>query len=106
MYPKLDSGLAIQGRYGLTAAAVEPSDSTAHPSYKDASSLMGGWPPNGIDCARIGASRLRSEEAIHMNISIVGLDIAKNVFHVHGVDCERKIQFSKSLRRAKVEPFF
>jgi hypothetical protein len=36
MHPKLDSGLAIQGRYGLTAAAVEPSDSTAPPSYKDA----------------------------------------------------------------------
>jgi transposase len=41
-----------------------------------------------------------------MNISIVGLDIAKNVFHVHGVDCEGKVQFSKALRRAKVEPFF
>lgn len=41
-----------------------------------------------------------------MNISIVGLDIAKNVFHVHGVDAEGKVQVSKALKRAKVEPFF
>ena len=41
-----------------------------------------------------------------MNISIVGLDIAKNVFQVHGVDAEGSVQVSRALKRAKVEPFF
>jgi transposase len=41
-----------------------------------------------------------------MNISIVGLDIAKSVFHVHGVDAGGAIALSKPLKRAKVEAFF
>jgi transposase len=57
-------------------------------------------------CQDRGVNNLRSEEAIQMNISIAGLDIAKNVFHVHGVDAEGKVQVSKALKRAKVEPFF
>jgi transposase len=41
-----------------------------------------------------------------MNITIIGLDIAKSVFHVHGVDGEGSVQVSRALKRAKVEPFF
>ena len=41
-----------------------------------------------------------------MNITIVGLDIAKSVFHVHGVDGEGSVQVSRALKRTKVEPFF
>jgi transposase len=41
-----------------------------------------------------------------MNITMIGLDIAKNVFQVHGVDAQGRVQVSKALRRAKVEPFF
>jgi transposase len=41
-----------------------------------------------------------------MNISIIGFDVAKNVFHVHGVDAQGKVQVSKALRRNKVEAFF
>jgi transposase len=41
-----------------------------------------------------------------MNISIVGLDIAKSVFHVHGVDASGAVQINKPLKRAKVERFF
>jgi len=41
-----------------------------------------------------------------MNITMIGLDIAKNVFQVHGVDAEGRVQVSKALRRAKVETFF
>lgn len=41
-----------------------------------------------------------------MNITMIGLDIAKNVFQVHGVDAQGSIQVSKALRRAKVETFF
>jgi transposase len=41
-----------------------------------------------------------------MDISIVGLDIAKSVFHVHGVDAAGNVAISKPLKRGKVERFF
>lgn len=41
-----------------------------------------------------------------MEISTIGLDLAKNVFQVHGVDAEGKVVVRKALRRAQVLPFF
>ena len=35
-----------------------------------------------------------------MNSTTIGLDIAKNVFQVHGVDGKGKVVLRKSLRRA------
>ena len=39
-------------------------------------------------------------------ITIVGLDLAKNVFQVHGIDDKGNIIVRKRLRRADVVPFF
>jgi transposase len=39
-------------------------------------------------------------------ITVVGLDIAKSVFQVHGVDAEGKVGVRKQLKRARVLPFF
>src|SRR5208282_5118942 len=36
----------------------------------------------------------------------IGLDIAKSVFQVHGVDAEGKVAVRKQLKRARVMPFF
>jgi transposase len=36
----------------------------------------------------------------------IGLDLAKNVFQVHGVDVEGNVVIRKQLRRARVLPFF
>ncbi|MGH8742258.1 MAG: IS110 family transposase [Burkholderiales bacterium] len=41
-----------------------------------------------------------------MQVSTVGLDIAKNVFQVHGVDRHGKVVLRKRLARAKVLAFF
>ncbi len=41
-----------------------------------------------------------------MAISIVGLDIAKHVFQVHGVDESHKVVVRRKLRRGEVEAFF
>ena len=41
-----------------------------------------------------------------MNISTVGLDLAKNVFQVHAVDGTGKVIVRQSLRRRQVMPFF
>jgi transposase len=39
-------------------------------------------------------------------ISMIGLDIAKNVFHVHGVDASGATVLRRQLRRSQVEKFF
>ena len=39
-------------------------------------------------------------------ISMIGLDLAKNVFQVHGVDASGEVVLQKQLRRGAVEKFF
>ena len=41
-----------------------------------------------------------------MKITTIGLDIAKNVFQVHGVDAQHKACLKKCLKRAQVLKFF
>lgn len=41
-----------------------------------------------------------------MEVSTIGLDLAKNVFQAHGADAASAIVFSKRLRRHKVLEFF
>jgi transposase len=41
-----------------------------------------------------------------MNVTAVGIDLAKNVLQVHGVDGRGKVVLRKQLRRAQVAPFF
>ncbi len=41
-----------------------------------------------------------------MNVSTVGLDLAKNVFQVHAVDEAGEVVVGKALRRRQVMPFF
>jgi len=46
------------------------------------------------------------EEPSTMNISTIGLDLAKNVFQVHGIDDTGKVIVRRSLRRRQVLPLF
>src|SRR5512135_823702 len=41
-----------------------------------------------------------------MQITTIGLDIAKNVFQVHGIDRDEKVVVRKQLRRGQVVRFF
>ena len=41
-----------------------------------------------------------------MQVTTIGLDIAKNVFQVHGIDAEEKVVVRKQLRRSQVIAFF
>ena len=40
-----------------------------------------------------------------MQITTIGLDIAKNVFQVHGIDAAEKVIVRKRLRRSQVLTF-
>ena len=41
-----------------------------------------------------------------MDITTIGLDLAKSIFQVHGVDTNGRVVIRKSLRRAQMLPFF
>jgi transposase len=41
-----------------------------------------------------------------MQVATIGLDIAKNVFQVHGIDAAEKVVVRKQLRRRQVLEFF
>jgi transposase len=41
-----------------------------------------------------------------MKVSTIGLDLAKNVFQVHGISDDGTVIVRRRLRRAEVEPFF
>jgi transposase len=41
-----------------------------------------------------------------MNITTIGVDLAKNIFQVHGVDACGKAQLRKQLKRAQMMGFF
>ena len=41
-----------------------------------------------------------------MNIKRVGIDLAKSVFQIHGVDDQEKVVLRKQLRRAQMLDYF
>src|ERR687893_434879 len=41
-----------------------------------------------------------------MSITMIGLDIAKSVFQLHGIDASGKAQLKRKLRRSELIPFF
>ncbi len=61
-----------------------------------------------MDPAALGRRRLRIYKARRyiMEIVRIGLDLAKNVFEVHGVDAQDKEVLTKTLRRDAVTQFF
>ena len=46
------------------------------------------------------------EGVVHMQVSTIGVDLAKNVFQVHGVDSAGKVVITRQLRRKQVIDFF
>lgn len=41
-----------------------------------------------------------------MSVATIGLDIAKQVFQVHGLDANSRVVLRKKLRRSQVAAFF
>jgi len=41
-----------------------------------------------------------------MQVSTIGIDLAKNIFQVHGITEADEVAFNRPLRRAQVLPFF
>ncbi len=41
-----------------------------------------------------------------MSVTMIGLDIAKSVFQLHGIDASGSVHFRRKLRRGELVPFF
>lgn len=62
---------------------------------------------SGIKVPKYESKTLRTMKgASVMKITTIGIDLAKNVFQVHGVDSYGKTVLRKQLERSKVLPFF
>jgi transposase len=57
-------------------------------------------------CHRVLVAIESHQGAVHMRVTTIGLDIAKNVFQVHGIDAAEKVVVRKQLRRHQVLEFF
>jgi hypothetical protein len=62
--------------------------------------------PNGIDVPKCGLSEPATREPPAMSISMIGLDTAKSVFQIHGVNETGKVEIKRKLRRSELIAFF
>src|SRR5271169_1702219 len=62
--------------------------------------------PSGISVPRCGLSKPATREPPTMSVSMIGLDTAKSVFQIHGVNEAGKAELKRKLRRSELIPFF
>src|SRR3954453_13499693 len=63
-------------------------------------------PCSGVACAKIRVLLTPKEGAPMSEITVIGLDLAKRVFQVHGADKDGRPVLRKRLRRSQVLDFF
>lgn len=63
-------------------------------------------PPHRPAVAMLPISQLRGRGAFAMTITTIGLDLAKSVFQVHGIDESGTTVLVKKLHRKQMMPFF
>ena len=97
-----DAGLQFLPDQGVGRRVIEPMHLNV---IVDVDGVDGRYPP-ASRCHRVAASNRHIRGAVHMSIVTIGLDLAKHVFQVHGVDESGRVVMRKQLRRAAVEEFF
>ena len=64
-------------------------------------------PASGIEMCHVGCCEdSQQEEPSIYNITTLGIDLAKSVFQLHGVDAEGKVLLRRRLRRSRMLEFF
>ena len=62
--------------------------------------------PGGIECAKVVGVEAPLRGRAYMNeVSIIGLDLAKNVFQAHGAGADGSVVFRRKLSRAQLLKF-
>src|SRR4051794_31929847 len=92
------SGAPSQRRFGVG------SRPRASPEVTE--SGWGGWLPLPALQRQSGGCHAASAWSHTMEITTVGLDLAKNVFQVHAISSTGEVVVRRALRRAQVIPFF
>ncbi len=57
-------------------------------------------------CAILQSSETAQQRSHPLQVTTVGLNLAKNVFQVHGVTDDGEVAFNRALRRAQLLKFF
>src|SRR3712207_6134333 len=65
----------------------------------------GGWPPHGTAVRRWWPTQVPSREPSAMEGTTIGLDLAKHVFQVHGIDASGAVVVKRRLRRRELRSF-
>ena len=114
--PPLPSGLSLDGQSGVISGTPTKARPPAAPWMEIADELtlstysngMDAPAFNGINCAKVEMSsyHLNPAGASTMNITTVGVDLAKILFQIHGVDARGKVALRKQLKRSQVVGFF
>ena len=68
--------------------------------------MMGGRPPTVLRCAKLVVVNPSERRPSAMQAIRFGLDLAKAVFQVHGVDGAERVVVQRRLRRSQVVSFF
>ncbi|TDW16924.1 hypothetical protein EV128_13164 [Rhizobium azibense] len=63
-------------------------------------------PPDGIKCAKVRVCLDPARRASMNDITIIGLDLAKNVFQIHGAGPDGRVALRKKLSRGRLLEFF
>jgi hypothetical protein len=72
-----------------------------------ATAFMMGWTPRPTaSMCQSGGVEHHLREASVSEVSIIGLDISKHVFHAHGADGRGRAMFTKRISRGKLLDFF
>ena len=61
---------------------------------------------NGISVPQYGSQEPVEKKPPAVSITMIGLDSAKSVFQVHGVNETGKVEIKRKLRRSELIPFF
>jgi hypothetical protein len=104
----------VQGQESIVCAGgIGPSGATRSDALRRAQSdtpesRWGGWLPLPASKRQCGGCQANHErwEPSAMQITTVGLDLAKSVFQVHAIDRTGEVVVRRALRRAQVLPFF
>jgi len=78
---------------------TNPPPTPTVPDAEDAHTIDGVDGPNGIDVPQCGLSEPATKEPPAMSVTMIGLDTAKSVFQIHGVNETGKVEIRCTRRR-------